>query len=93
MVKFEINTFDGKHKVRIIDDAEGTPGSSRQYTRFNAEVLLDLNTMLETSEKPFTEIVDVLKKHNFVIKDHKFKINNVHGERYTTNTYKIETKE
>ena len=34
MVKFKVNFMTSKLKIEIIDDAEGTPGASRQYTRF-----------------------------------------------------------
>lgn len=34
MVKFKLNFMSGKFKIEIVDDAEGTPGASRQYTRF-----------------------------------------------------------
>jgi len=37
MVKFLLH-FSPKITVKTIDDAEGTPGASRQYTRFNAIV-------------------------------------------------------
>lgn len=35
MVKFKANFMSGNLKIEIIDDAEGTPGASRQYTRFS----------------------------------------------------------
>lgn len=34
MVTFKVNFMSSKLKIEIIDDAEGTPGTSRQYTRF-----------------------------------------------------------
>lgn len=34
MVKFKANFMSGNLKIEIIDDAEGTPGASRQYTCF-----------------------------------------------------------
>ena len=34
MVKFKVNFMTSKLNIEIIDDAEGTPGASRQYTRF-----------------------------------------------------------
>lgn len=35
MVKLQIN----KYKAKIIDDAESTPGQSRQYDMFEAQVM------------------------------------------------------
>lgn len=34
MVKFKLDFMSSKVKIEIIDDAEGTPGTSRQYSRF-----------------------------------------------------------
>lgn len=34
MVKFKLDFVAEKTKIELVDDAEGTPGTSRQYTRF-----------------------------------------------------------
>lgn len=94
MVKFEIDLYDGKIFVfNVIDDAEGTPGTSRQYTRFNADVLPELKEAMPKSEVPFADLETILDKHNFKIVHHKFQVKNFHNERYINNKYIIKTKE
>ena len=64
MVKFKINL--DKTKIDVIDDAEGTPGSSRQYTRFNAEVK---NKVLEALKEDGS--IDTVSK---VLNENEFKV-------------------
>ena len=69
MVKFDFVFTNGKLTVETIDDAEGTPGSSRQYTRFNKECKPDLDrlaTNYHSDDSMFTEkILSVLMDHRF----------------------------
>lgn len=75
MVKFDLVLTDGRIHVETIDDAESTPGSSRQYTRFNAECKPDLEQAVNalTGDNSADQMVDtifgVLAKHNFMKKD------------------------
>ena len=72
MVKFDLVLTDGRIHVETIDDAEGTPGASRQYTRFNAECKPELEQAVHmlTSDNSVDQKVDtilgVLAKHNFI---------------------------
>lgn len=53
-------------KVEIIDDAESTPGVSRQQTRFKFEVKKELEqTVIEATGLDAKTISNVLEKHNF----------------------------
>ena len=68
MVKFDLVLTDGRIHVETIDDAEGTPGASRQYTRFNAECKPELERALDgPGGMDMTDVMDaILEKHNFV---------------------------
>lgn len=72
MVKFDLVLTDGRIHVETIDDAEGTPGASRQYTRFNAECKSELEQAVHllTADNSVDQKVDtilaVLAKHNFM---------------------------
>ena len=48
MVKFDLVLTNGRIHVETIDDAECTPGASRQYTRFNAECKPELDKLFAT---------------------------------------------
>lgn len=75
MVKFDLVLTDGRIHVETIDDAEGTPGASRQYTRFNAECKPELEQFLsnpsgaDSNDAWADAIVFTLAKHNFMKKD------------------------
>ena len=72
MVKFDLVLTDGRIHVETIDDAEGTPGASRQYTRFNAECKPELEQAVHmltgdnSAETICDKILCVLAKHNFM---------------------------
>jgi len=93
MVKFNVMQFPGQGNrvaIEIIDDAEGTPGSSRQYTRFRSEVLPELKKHFNNEEAPFSEkLEELLNKHQFTIADHKWSTESL----VIINSYKIDTKE
>jgi hypothetical protein len=70
MVNFDIFVDNrGRIAIRTIDDAEGTPGMSRQYTRFNAECKPELvkywNDNQELVNLNTKEYRDILKRHEF----------------------------
>lgn len=73
MIKFEIEwgyvVADGKHfEIKLIDDAESTPGTSRQYTRFKTVVGPRLKDYLEDNlEATFKEIEKFLKENGFKV--------------------------
>lgn len=73
MIKFEIKwsyvVADGKQfELNLIDDAESTPGTSRQFTRFKSEVVPKLNDYLEdNTEATFEEIQKFLKENGFKV--------------------------
>ena len=75
MVKFDLVLTDDRIHVETIDDAESTPGSSRQYTRFNAECKPELNQVLsnlsgaDLTDARVDAIIFTLAKHNFMKKD------------------------
>jgi len=75
MVKFDLVLTDGRIHVETIDDAEGTPGSSRQYTRFNAECKPELEQVVskltgaDSTETKADAILLTLAKHNFMKED------------------------
>ena len=73
MIKFEIKwsdvVADGKQfELNLIDDAESTPGTSRQYTRFKSEVAPKLKDYLEDNiDASFNEIEKFLKENGFKV--------------------------
>lgn len=73
MIKFEIKwsyvVADGKQfEINLIDDAESTPGTSRQYTRFKTVVGPRLKDYLEDNpEATFKEIEKFLKENGFKV--------------------------
>ena len=74
MVKFNIHWFEtccdfDKFSVEVIDDAERTPGSSRQYTRFNSKVKPEIEKLLNDDKITFKDLEKFLKKHKFKIVD------------------------
>lgn len=75
MVKFDLVLTDGRIHVETIDDAEGTPGASRQYTRFNAECKPELEQVVskltgaDSTETKVDAILLTLAKHNFMKED------------------------
>lgn len=76
MVKFDLVLTDGRIHVETIDDAEGTPGSSRQYTRFNAECKPELDAFMATvngnnigDQETDLNILRILIEHNFEKRD------------------------
>jgi len=75
MVKFDLVLTKGRLHVETIDDAEGTPGASRQYTRFNAECKPELEQAVNalTGDNSADQMVDTimftLGKHNFMKTD------------------------
>lgn len=76
MVKFDLVLANGRIHVETIDDAEGTPGSSRQYTRFNAECKPELDAFMATVNgnnigdlDTNLHILRILNEHNFDKRD------------------------
>lgn len=73
MIKFEIKwgyvVADGKHfEIKLIDDAESTPGTSRQYSRFKNVVGPRLKDYLEDNpEATFKDVEKFLKENNFKV--------------------------
>lgn len=69
MVKFDFVFNNGKIIVETVDDAESTPGTSRQYTRFNngcKPELEKLGAEYDQNDPMFTEkILCVLAEHMF----------------------------
>lgn len=76
MVKFLLQ-FSPKITVKTIDDSEGTPGASRQYTRFNAIVKPKIEKVMNACKwkredvylnSKFTdEFVKIFEEHGFKI--------------------------
>lgn len=91
MVKFKIDwTNSNKFKFETIDDAEGTPGASRQYTRFNSEVKPELIKYLKENKGiSFVEFEKCLNKHNFEVVNQWNTLEN----GLITNYYNIESTE
>ena len=55
-----------KTKVEVIDEAEGTPGSSRQITRFNQECKRKIEEMIDAQKKtPGVTLESILNAANF----------------------------
>lgn len=55
-----------KIEVKLLDDAESTPGISRQQTRFMYEVKEELEQAVIKAMGPGSKTIsDVLEKHNF----------------------------
>ena len=55
-----------KTKVEVIDNAEGTPGSSRQFTRFNQECKSKIEEMIDAKKKtPGVTLESILNASNF----------------------------
>ena len=55
-----------KITVELLDDAESTPGISRQQTRFMHEVKEELEQAVIKAKSPGSKTIsDVLEKHNF----------------------------
>lgn len=55
-----------KITVELLDDAESTPGISRQQTRFIHEVKEELEQAVIKANCPCSKTIsDVLEKHNF----------------------------
>lgn len=55
-----------KIEVELLDDAESTPGISRQQTRFIHEVKEELEQAVIKATGPGSKTIsDVLEKHNF----------------------------
>ena len=74
MVKFDLVLTNGRIHVETIDDAEGTPGSSRQYTRFNAECKPELDKLFATCD-PDNWLFN--ERFMSVLADHRFACRNV----------------
>ena len=59
--------------VTLLDDAESTPGISRQQTRFNREVREELEQAVIKATGPGAKTIsDVLVKHNFKLVKFKY---------------------
>ena len=62
-----------KIEVKLLDDAESTPGISRQQTRFMHEVKEELEqTIIKATGPGSKTISDVLEKHNFKLIKFKY---------------------
>jgi len=76
MVKFKLH-FAPKITVETIDDAEGTPGASRQYTRFNSIVKPKIERVMnecawkkseaDVNSRAVDAIRDILRESEFVV--------------------------
>ena len=76
MVKFLLH-FSPKIVVKTIDDAEGTPGASRQYTRFNPIVKPKIEKVMNEckwkredvylNSKFADEFTKIFEEHDFKI--------------------------
>lgn len=65
MIQVVITEFP-KIEVKLLDDAESTPGISRQQTRFIHEVKEELEQAVIKAKGPGSKTIsDVLEKHNF----------------------------
>lgn len=65
MIQVVITEFP-KIEVNLLDDAESTPGISRQQTRFMHEVKEELEQAVIKAKCPGSKTIsDVLEKHNF----------------------------
>lgn len=95
MIKFEIEwgyvVADGKHvEIKLIDDSESTPGTSRQYTRFKTVVGPRLKDYLEdNTEASFKEIEKFLKENSFKVLNEY----NTDNSGVVVNHYLIESME
>lgn len=62
-----------KIEVNLLDDAESTPGISRQQTRFMHEVKEELEQAIIKATGPGSKTIsDVLVKHNFKLVKFKY---------------------
>ena len=62
-----------KIEVKLLDDAESTPGISRQQTRFMNEVKDELEQAIIKATGPGSKTIsDVLVKHNFKLVKFKY---------------------
>ena len=62
-----------KIEVKLLDDAESTPGISRQQTRFMHEVKEELEQAVIKAKGPSSKTIsDVLEKHNFKLVKFKY---------------------
>lgn len=65
MIQVVINEIP-KIEVKLLDDAESTPGISRQQTRFMHEVKEELEQAVIKAMGPGSKTIsDVLEKYNF----------------------------
>lgn len=65
MIQVVITEFP-KIEVKLLDDAESTPGISRQQTRFMHKVKEELEQAVIKAKGPGSKTIsDVLEKHNF----------------------------
>lgn len=95
MIKFEIKwsyvIADGKQfEINLIDDAESTPGTSRQFTRFKSVVGPKLCDYLEdNTEATFKDIEKFLKENDFKV----LNVYNTDDNGIIVNHYLIESTE
>lgn len=72
MIQVVITEFP-KIEVKLLDDAESTPGISRQQTRFMHEVKEELEQAVIKAKGPGSKTIsDVLEKHNFKLIKFKY---------------------
>lgn len=72
MIQVVITEFP-KIEVNLLDDAESTPGISRQQTRFMHEVKEELEQAVIKAKCPCSKTIsDVLEKHNFKLVKFKY---------------------
>lgn len=65
MLQFRL-VFDKKIRVETIDDAEGTPGTSRQFTRFNSICKPKIERVVNTPDIDYwEEIGKILQENDF----------------------------
>lgn len=72
MIQVVITEFP-KIEVKLLDDAESTPGISRQQIRFMHEVKEELEQAVIKAKGPGSKTIsDVLEKHNFKLIKFKY---------------------
>ena len=65
----EFRIYLGKKvKVEAIDEAEGTPGTSRQFTRFNSECKKKIEDMVKSQKQvPGVTLESILNASDFAL--------------------------
>lgn len=72
---------DEKIKLEIIDEAEGTPGMSRQFTRFRQEAQPIVERVLNSEESNRADRKKLQDLVNEALKGHNFRMVNLNCKR------------